>query len=58
MSMEIFCPRLQSCSDANSDLYLVKTLIRLQLSTYKNKFKPRLDVERLKNKDINTKYKV
>lgn len=36
--------------------YKENTRIRLRLSTYKNKLKPRLDVERLKNKETKTKF--
>ncbi|XP_061170045.1 uncharacterized protein LOC133179272 [Saccostrea echinata] len=45
-------------TDANSDHYLVRTRIRLTLSTHKNKIKlkARLDVERLRNKEVSTKF--
>jgi hypothetical protein len=50
--------RVQRGADVNSDHYLVRTRIRLRLSTHrnKNKVKPRLDVERLKDEETKKKY--
>ena len=46
--------RAQRGADVNSDHYLVRTRIKLRLNTHKkkNRVKPRLDVERLKDEKI------
>ena len=50
--------RVQRGADVNSDHYLVKTCIKVRLSNHKNmkKTKPRIDVARLKDEEIKTKY--
>ena len=50
--------RVQRGADANSDHYLVKTRIKLRLSSHKTnkRVKPRLNVERLNDMQTKTKY--
>nr|KAG5687784.1 hypothetical protein BaRGS_025678 [Batillaria attramentaria] len=50
--------KVQRGADANSDHYLVRTRIKLRLSTHKNKnkVKPRLDVERLEEEEMRIKF--
>lgn len=50
--------RVQRGADINSDHYLVRTRIKLRLSTHRNnnKVKPRIDVERLRNDETRKKY--
>ena len=50
--------RVQRGADANSDHYLVRTRIKLCISSHKNKnkVKPRLDVDRLKDEETRKKY--
>ena len=50
--------RVQRGADTNSDHYLVRTKIKLRLSSHRSnkKAKPRLDVRRLKDEDTRKKY--
>ena len=50
--------RVQRGADANSDHYLVRTSFKLQLNTHRNKnrVKPKINVDRLKDRETKEKY--
>lgn len=47
----VIVTKVQREADANSDHYLMNARVWLRLSTYTNKLNPRVDVQRLQNKN-------